>query len=278
LLRELGNTGILKRGDNAHAVPCNGCEQGCLEDVEFSRHGDGSLIGYIVCSRRDDVGRIRVAPERLRTWVVSFDGLAAWLARELGASTCPEESLSGRLWWLRRTSVNGCSTETFLARGARWTGAKSVFATCDRLNECSSPLVLVPDRTGQRNLFGEFATVASLTRVLGLDDKLILDASAIAFGDAARPRDLSAVLRRSPDFRSVYLRGKEFGLTTNQARVVQCLYAARMNNTPDISQDHLLVEVLDTNQERLKDVFRSLKDWDQLIVPGKTKGTYRLNF
>ena len=274
----LEGTGILKRGGNAQSITCDGCGEGCLEDVVFSTDHGGGLAAYVVCRERDDIGRVRVAPERLRTWVVSLGGLAARLAAELGGHSAPEECVAGRLWWLGRLSVNGCRVETFVACGARWNDAKNVFARCDRLRECLAPLVLVPDKTGQRQLFGEFAVVASLTRILHLEDVPVLDCSAIQFGDAAQSPDLDRVFRHSPDFRSVCLRGKEFGLTTNQARVVQCLHAARVNSAPDIGQAYLLEEVLETGQERLKDVFRGLSGWDQLIIPGKTKGTFRLNF
>lgn len=198
--------------------------------------------------------------------------------RCLKSGSSAEEVLRDRLWWLGRALVNGCMAETFLARGAHWTGAKNTFAKCERLNECISPLVFVPDRTGQRGLFGEHTTVASLVRVARLERNLALDASAIAFGDCLHPRDVDTVFRHSPDFRSVFLRGKEFGLTTNQAQVVQCLHNARVNDTPDVSQGYLLTDVLETSQERLRDIFRDLAGWDSLIVPGKTKGTFRLNF
>lgn len=278
VLSVLESTGVIRRGGNAQTATCDACEEACVENVEFSRDRAGHLIGYVVCQQKDDIGRIRVALERLRTWEVSVGGLANWLAAELGGRAVPEECVPGRLWWLGRPLVNGCRVETFLACGARWNDAKNVFARCDRLRECLAPFVLVPDRAGQRQLFGEFAVVASLTRVVRYDEGPVLDCSATQDWDVTRSPGLDKVFRHSPDFRSVCLRGKEFGLTTNHARVVQCLHAARLNGTPDISQDHLLEQVLETSQTRLRDVFRDLSGWDQLIIPGKTKGTFRLNF
>ena len=65
MLRALESGGILNRGGNAQTVVCDGCGEACVEDVEFSRDGDGSLAAYVICGGRCDIGRVRVAPERL---------------------------------------------------------------------------------------------------------------------------------------------------------------------------------------------------------------------
>ena len=83
--------------------------------------------------------------------------------------------------------------------------------------------------------------------------------------------------RHSPDFRSVSLRGEPFSLTARQAQVVERLYSAHQNGTPEVGQDTLIVS-LELQSHRLRDVFKSrLEAWGKLIVQGETRGTYRLN-
>lgn len=84
--------------------------------------------------------------------------------------------------------------------------------------------------------------------------------------------------QHSPDFRCVNLRGQEFGLTTSQAMVVKELWEFHQKGVPDISQDYLLVSVLNTEQKRLIDIFKKSPAWGKLIVRGRTRGTFRLNF
>jgi hypothetical protein len=279
LVRALTDAGLLSEGSYATHVTCDGCELGCVEEVVLVDRGDDAAPeAYVICHEREDVGRIRVSLDRLRTRRVSFPGLASWLATELGAADAPEELLPERLWWLGRPMVNGCRADTFLGRGPRWSGAKNTFGSDERLRDSVAPLVLVPDRVGPKSVFGESAVVASLARSLRFGRMLTLDCSAIHFGDVTQLTASSEVFHHAPDFRSVCLRGREFSLTTNQAKVVECLYQARMNKTPDVGQGYLLETVLDTNQARLRDVFRDVPDWDMLIVLGKTKGTFRLNF
>jgi hypothetical protein len=86
-----------------------------------------------------------------------------------------------------------------------------------------------------------------------------------------------ANFRHSEDFRSVRLNKMEFNLTTNQARVVETLYHHYLNGTPDLGQDYILVEVLESPSKRLRDTFKNSDAWGKLIIRGKKQGTYRLN-
>ena len=92
-------------------------------------------------------------------------------------------------------------------------------------------------------------------------------------------RDLqsqSGLFTHSPAYRSVNLRGRPYFLTPLQAQVVQILHENFLNGTPDIGQ-HALLEMIETKQKRLRDVFRRTDAWGELIVPGKRKGTFRIN-
>jgi hypothetical protein len=89
--------------------------------------------------------------------------------------------------------------------------------------------------------------------------------------------DSQSGFTHSPDFHSVSLSGEQFSLTSKQAQVVQILFEAYQNGTPEVGQAYILEE-LGSASGRLQDSFRSRKEaWGKLIIPGKTKGTYRLN-
>ena len=83
--------------------------------------------------------------------------------------------------------------------------------------------------------------------------------------------------RHSDDFRSINKDGREFTLTPNQAHVVQMLFEAWENKTPDLGQAHIIEEVSpDTSTKRLRDLFKTnLAAWKELIETVK-KGTFRL--
>lgn len=85
-----------------------------------------------------------------------------------------------------------------------------------------------------------------------------------------------AGFRHSPDFRSVFHQGREISLTTQQAQVVELLHRAAENQTPELSQDYIM-ERLGLPGSRLRDTFRNSEAWGTLIVPGKTKGAFRLS-
>jgi hypothetical protein len=80
----------------------------------------------------------------------------------------------------------------------------------------------------------------------------------------------------SPDYRSVSWDGRTYRLTAMQAAVVRMLWEAWEAGTPDVGQ-HTLLEAADSCADRLRDVFRHCQAWGTLVVPGGSKGTFRLN-
>lgn len=81
----------------------------------------------------------------------------------------------------------------------------------------------------------------------------------------------------SGDYRSVSSGGQTHSLTGRQAQVIQILHEAYKNGTPDVGSA-LILEKLETRNSRLRDTFKTnRRAWKALIVPGKTKGTLRLN-
>jgi hypothetical protein len=88
-------------------------------------------------------------------------------------------------------------------------------------------------------------------------------------------------LRCSIDCRCVrWGLGEPFTFSKNQAAVVKLLHEHLLAGTPDVGGDTLLSEA-EISQNRLDTVFRdshgsSHEAWGTMIVPGSSKGTYRL--
>jgi HEPN domain-containing protein len=78
-----------------------------------------------------------------------------------------------------------------------------------------------------------------------------------------------------PDFRSVRWGGETYEFTANQSACVERLWKAMENGTPDVGGATLLT-LADINSKRIQDVFRDNPAWNVLIVPGATKGAYRI--
>jgi len=82
-------------------------------------------------------------------------------------------------------------------------------------------------------------------------------------------------LRHGPDFRSVVWGDEQYSFTGYQAAAVKLLWKARDNGTPDVGEQCIL-EGVDSCGSRLRDIFSKNPAWGTLIVPGRTKGTFRL--
>ena len=158
-------TGLLTNAGYSSSVTCDGCGESCLEDIIFTRH---PVRAYVSCHLREDIGRVEIPLERLRSWNASADGLAAWLASELGASAQAEEIVPNRLWWLGGPDIDRRRADVFLARGASWPDASAVFSNAGRLRECTNALVLVPTELPVIHPLGVSSRIASLSRLLRL--------------------------------------------------------------------------------------------------------------
>jgi hypothetical protein len=90
--------------------------------------------------------------------------------------------------------------------------------------------------------------------------------------------------RHSEDFRSVHWYGKDYGFTPTQAACLKVLWRNWENGTPEVGEDTILTDPeVDAEAKRIIDVFRDRKSptgyhsaWNTMIVPGSTKGAYRL--
>jgi len=194
----LESGGILCPAEYATTVVCPGCHEHCLEEVEFIGGSDEMpLRAYVVCERRDDIGRVPVPLARLRRWTVNLGNLSAFLAQELGAVGGVEEVLAGRLWWLGRVSFRAGGTDVFMARGVgSRRGAEEVGVT-PRFQQCSRAVLLtLGDTTG--DLFPGKVAI-SLQRLLSIQNgELRLDLQAIKDEVARRAGRSVYPVRRFP--------------------------------------------------------------------------------
>jgi hypothetical protein len=74
----------------------------------------------------------------------------------------------------------------------------------------------------------------------------------------------------------VNLDDQEFSLTGRQAQAVEFLYEMHQNSTPEVGQA-LILERLESKYTDLRYVFKKNPAWGNLVVPGRTRGTFRLN-
>ncbi len=190
--------GLLKQASYATSVVCDGCEEACLSDVEFIGEEDGTpLRAYVVCERREDIGRVNVPLERLRRWAVDLGGLAAVIARKLGAVGGVEELVARRLWWLGRATFRAGRADVFMARGLRsQEGAQEVGAAL-RFQQCSRAVLLTLHDTDAALFPGKMAM--SLQRLLSLrDGNLSFDRQAVEDEVARRAGRSVYQVRRFP--------------------------------------------------------------------------------
>jgi len=82
--------------------------------------------------------------------------------------------------------------------------------------------------------------------------------------------------KHSQDFRSITWKGKTYYLKPKAAEVVQFLYESHLNGTPELNK-HTILEEIDSEGKRLRDIFKGTGVWRTLVVPGKTQGTWKLN-
>src|SRR5262249_15202458 len=83
-------------------------------------------------------------------------------------------------------------------------------------------------------------------------------------------------LTHSEDFRSVTLHDRQFTLTPSAAAAVKVLYEEYQKRTPDVGEE-LIMKRIGRPGSKLKDSFRNLDAWNTLVIPGKSRGTYRLD-
>lgn len=82
--------GVLRPGKPGDTAVCPGCERACVMPVQ-QRQRAGVAAAFVVCDRRDDMGRVALAPALLERWRVDAQTLGDALAGLLGAGACHPE-------------------------------------------------------------------------------------------------------------------------------------------------------------------------------------------
>jgi hypothetical protein len=118
LAEVLLSAGLLLPAEPASAVICDGCERNCVMPVEIVPAINGRPgRAFIVCDKRDDIGRLGVEPDRLRCWTFSLPLLARALAKALKSDQEPAEA--GDIWLLGNAKIGRNATQVTLARLAK---------------------------------------------------------------------------------------------------------------------------------------------------------------
>ena len=97
------------------------------------------------------------------------------------------------------------------------------------------------------------------------------EAVAVPVTEPSRP-----AVSHSPDYRSARWHGTDYTFTVKQAAVVRVLWEAWEDGAPEVGCATLL-QVAESDAERLRDVFQGHPGWGSCIVPGERRGTYRLS-
>jgi hypothetical protein len=82
-------------------------------------------------------------------------------------------------------------------------------------------------------------------------------------------------MNHSPDFRSILWFGTSYSFTSGQAACVKQLWQAWQSGAPEIGQG-VVLDNAGMESSRLVDIFKGHLAWGTVIVPGGTKGAYRL--
>lgn len=94
-------------------------------------------------------------------------------------------------------------------------------------------------------------------------------------GSDGSPRSPRGPRSASVDFRSVYWYGDSYTFTATQAACVRVLWEALENGTEEIGQALVLTEA-GSECDRLSALFTGHPAWGAMIVPGKSRGSFRL--
>jgi 7-cyano-7-deazaguanine synthase in queuosine biosynthesis len=170
------------------------------------------------------------------------------------------------------------------AREILKTPADGLFDKYPQLYECLLPDDPSPQSTAEaliallqrhaRTVVGVLeAQVVTLRKEIAAGDLSSTSLVGLAVSPAESP---NGEFRAAPGFRSVWWRGEQFTFGSKQAQAVELLFEAHQRGTPDIGQDHILVEV-ESKAGRLRDLFKNHPAWNRLIIRGEGKGIFRLN-
>ena len=117
LAEPLAAVGLLSPAEPASATICDGCERNCIMPVDIAPaiHARPSRA-FIVCDKRDDIGRVSVDMSRLHRWTFSFPLIAGAVAKALQTDREPSEEEAADAWRLGNAVVGRKTIGVALAR------------------------------------------------------------------------------------------------------------------------------------------------------------------
>jgi hypothetical protein len=89
---------LIKKARPASSAVCPGCEEECVMPVHAIPISSGEPVLFIVCDKRDDIGRVPVHVAQLEQWQASGDSIADLLAGLLGLQRPSMVSSSAGRW------------------------------------------------------------------------------------------------------------------------------------------------------------------------------------
>jgi hypothetical protein len=115
----LVDAGLLLPAEPASALICDGCERNCVMRVNVAP-AIAAQPGraFIVCDKRNDIGRVPINSARLRRWLFSLPVLADALARVLKTDREAVEVDNGESWLIGRANIRGSPIHMALTRSA----------------------------------------------------------------------------------------------------------------------------------------------------------------
>ena len=147
LAEPLVGAGLLSPAEPASATICDGCERNCVMPVNIAPAINAQPSrAFIVCDKRDDIGRVRVEPARLRRWTFSLPLLARSLAGALKTDQQPAAA-TGDMWLLGNAKIAGKPIQITMVRSANTAATES--------------LAIVLGNTGERDIGGRWIALAS---------------------------------------------------------------------------------------------------------------------
>ena len=89
---------LITRARPASSSICPGCEEECVMPVQIIPVSSGEPALFIVCEKRNDIGRVPVPDTQLEQWQTSGDSIAELLAGLLGLQRSDTGSSSAGRW------------------------------------------------------------------------------------------------------------------------------------------------------------------------------------
>lgn len=79
---------VLRPGKPGDTAVCPGCEQACVMPVQQRMRSGRPAAAFIVCDRRDDIGRVALTQAHLERWRADGQTLGEAMAALLGSGVC----------------------------------------------------------------------------------------------------------------------------------------------------------------------------------------------